>query len=164
MWRHISVQVGRRGGLEVNGFSPRSLTSALAAFVRPLRRRSLAQAAFQFIVLMAFLIGGHVWLGVSQDFLDTTGEGGDGPFQAGRRAPSFDTACTSPPPSAGYFVSGSGPATHDDVAFYISTFLFNTFVFCQARTEAGACVFLGGSCITISPDPSCADLQPDQRS
>ena len=81
MWRHISVQVGRRGGLEVNGFSPRSSTSALAAFVRPLRRRSLAQAAFQFIVLMAFLIRGDSWLGVSQDFLDTTGEGCDGQVQ-----------------------------------------------------------------------------------
>jgi len=84
---------------------------------------------------MAFLIGGSVWLGVTEEFLNTNG--GEGALHACRLITSCAAACTTLPPFAGYFTSGSGPAKHDDVAYYISTFLFNTFVFAQVRTGAG---------------------------
>lgn len=67
MWRHILVQVGRRGGVE------KARLAVPLTTVAPRHHRSPAQAAFQFTVLMAFLIGGSVWLGVSEEFLNTNG-------------------------------------------------------------------------------------------
>ena len=106
--------------------------SSSTSLVQPRMMRHVAvQAVFQFALLLAILLTGSSWLNVSNEFLDKSGDSW--------RASHFRRVCALHRQSlfvwflAGYFVSAQyKPADGEDIARYISTFIFNVFVFCQA--------------------------------